>query len=71
MTLAIRPEDVRITQGAGAPARVIREVPRGHYTELLLALGDAKVRAFVGGNFVSGNEEVAIAFARVQVFLAD
>lgn len=49
--LAIRPEDLRISpesgpESAGALATVERELPRGHFTELVLRLGATELRAF-------------------------
>src|SRR6185437_11764765 len=46
--IAVRPEDVHVSvSGDGAEARVVREVPRGHYKELVLQAGSNDVRAFV------------------------
>ncbi len=40
-TLGVRPEDVRVRRdGSGAPARVTKIIPRGHFTEVVLALGE-------------------------------
>jgi putative spermidine/putrescine transport system ATP-binding protein len=49
--LAVRPEDLRISaetepESVGALATVERELPRGHFTELVLRLGDRELRAF-------------------------
>ena len=53
----MRPEDVRVSlNGDGAPADVVREVPRGHYKELVLALGPNEVRAFVGADLPSADQ---------------
>lgn len=41
-TLGVRPEDVRIRgDGPGAAARLIKIIPRGHFTEVVLQLTDA------------------------------
>jgi putative spermidine/putrescine transport system ATP-binding protein len=45
--VAVRPEDVVLVTG-GVPARVLRVVPRGHFTEVVLALGETHVRAYLG-----------------------
>jgi ABC-type Fe3+/spermidine/putrescine transport system ATPase subunit len=64
----VRPEDVRVSvDGDGAPADVIREVPRGHYKELVLNAGPNEVRAFVGTDVPSA-EHVHISFARVLLY---
>jgi ABC-type Fe3+/spermidine/putrescine transport system ATPase subunit len=64
----IRPEDVRVSSnGDGALAEVVREVPRGHYKELVLSAGPNEIRAFVGTDVPSA-ERVRIAFARVLLY---
>jgi ABC-type Fe3+/spermidine/putrescine transport system ATPase subunit len=64
----VRPEDVRVSlDGHGAAADVVREVPRGHYKELVLTAGPNEVRAFVGTDVPSA-EHVRISFARVLLY---
>jgi putative spermidine/putrescine transport system ATP-binding protein len=46
---------------------VIREVPRGHYKELVLALGPNEVRAFVGAD-LPPTDQVRISFARTLLY---
>ncbi|WP_265442670.1 ABC transporter ATP-binding protein [Flexivirga meconopsidis] len=46
--LAIRPEDVRLDDPDGTPATVIRQVPLGHYREVVLGVGGVELRAFTG-----------------------
>jgi putative spermidine/putrescine transport system ATP-binding protein len=53
--------------GDGATAEVVREVPRGHYKELVLNAGPNEVRAFVGTDVPSA-ERVRISFARVLLY---
>jgi putative spermidine/putrescine transport system ATP-binding protein len=66
--IGVRPEDVLVSvDGDGAEARVIREVPRGHYKELALQLGDHEVRSFVGAE-VPTAERVRVRFGRVLVY---
>jgi putative spermidine/putrescine transport system ATP-binding protein len=45
--VAVRPEDVVLAPD-GAPARVLRVVPRGHFTEVVLGIGEAEIRAYLG-----------------------
>jgi putative spermidine/putrescine transport system ATP-binding protein len=64
----VRPEDVRVSlNGDGANAEVVREVPRGHYKELVLTAGPNEVRAFVGPDLPSA-DRVRISFARVLLY---
>jgi putative spermidine/putrescine transport system ATP-binding protein len=64
----VRPEDVLVSlNGDGAPADVVREVPRGHYKELVLALGPNEVRAFVGAD-LPPTDQVRISFARTLLY---
>lgn len=45
-TLGVRPEDVLIrTDGPGAAARVIKIIPRGHFTEVVVQLNGADAEA--------------------------
>ena len=64
----VRPEDVRVSlNGDGAAADVVREVPRGHYKELVLNVGPNEVRAFVGAD-VPPAERVRVSFNRVLLY---
>jgi ABC-type sugar transport system ATPase subunit len=64
----VRPEDVRVSlNGDGASAEVVREVPRGHYKELVLTAGPNEVRAFVGTDLPPA-ERVRISFARALLY---
>ncbi|MDE3191223.1 MAG: ABC transporter ATP-binding protein [Acidobacteriota bacterium] len=66
--IGVRPEDVMVsTAGDGAEAHVLREIPRGHYKELVMQLGEAEVRAFVGPE-VSTSERQRVRFARAVVY---
>lgn len=65
--IAIRPEDIQLTDGAGATGRIIRRIPRGHYTELVLETGLGVLRAFVS-NHVQVSETVIFRFQRVLVY---
>jgi ABC-type Fe3+/spermidine/putrescine transport system ATPase subunit len=64
----IRPEDVRVSvDGDGADADVVREVPRGHYKELVLKAGPNEVRAFVPSELPPA-ERVRFCFARALLY---
>jgi ABC-type Fe3+/spermidine/putrescine transport system ATPase subunit len=66
--VGVRPEDVAVSaDGDGAEARVLREVPRGHYKELALQLGEQEVRSFVGTD-LPAHERVRVRFARAVVY---
>ena len=66
--IAVRPEDVQVgTNGGGADARVLREVPRGHYKELVLDLGGDQVRAFVSVDHPDV-EQTRVRFGRVLMY---
>jgi len=66
--IGVRPEDVRVTEdGDGAEAVTLREIPRGHYKELVLHLGDAEVRAFVPPE-LPVSERHRVRFTRVVVY---
>jgi putative spermidine/putrescine transport system ATP-binding protein len=66
--VGIRPEDVRVGHPGGVPARVVREVPRGHFTEFVLGLGPLTLRAFVGADSPVGRETVPVTFGRALVY---
>jgi len=67
-TFGVRPEDVQVTaDGRGADATVVREVPRGHYKELVLAAGENELRAFVGSD-MRLPERVRVSFGRVLCY---
>jgi ABC-type Fe3+/spermidine/putrescine transport system ATPase subunit len=64
----IRPEDVNVSlNGDGAEAEIVREVPRGHYKELVLRAGPNEVRAFVAPELPSA-ERVRISFGRALLY---
>jgi putative spermidine/putrescine transport system ATP-binding protein len=64
----VRPEDVRVTlDGDGAEADVVREVPRGHYKELVLRAGSNELRAFVGAE-LPPVDRVRVTFARALLY---
>jgi ABC-type Fe3+/spermidine/putrescine transport system ATPase subunit len=66
-TISIRPEDV-VVGGQGAPARVTRVIPRGHFTEIVLELGETSLRAYVDGDSVATNGMVPVRFRRALVY---
>lgn len=67
MEVAVRPEDIQLTQEDGAPGRVVRRVPRGHYAELMLETAVGTLRAFVP-NHTPVSDTVTFRFQRVLVY---
>jgi putative spermidine/putrescine transport system ATP-binding protein len=66
--VAVRPEDVQVSlDGDGAEAAVVREVPRGHYKELVLQAGQHELRAFVSAELATA-ERVRVSFARALLY---
>ncbi len=66
--IGVRPEDVQVTASAdGAEAVVLREIPRGHYKELVLQLGDEQARAFVAPELPPA-ERHRVRFARAVLY---
>ena len=66
--IGVRPEDVQVaTGGEGAEAVVLREIPRGHYKELVLQLGETEARAFVAPELATA-ERHRVRFARAVVY---
>jgi ABC-type Fe3+/spermidine/putrescine transport system ATPase subunit len=69
--IGVRPEDVQVSaNGDGAAAQVLREVPRGHYKELALQLGDREIRSFVASELGLG-DAVRVRFGRALVYRDD
>jgi len=70
----IRPEDVVISlpdpdpdpdpDRAAATGRVVRNVPLGHYRELVIEVGGATLRAFVSSAATIPDDAVGVAFTR-------
>ncbi|MFI6319640.1 ABC transporter ATP-binding protein [Nonomuraea sp. NPDC050556] len=69
--IGVRPEDVKVSADADGPATVTRVIHRGHYTELVLSLGEERLRAFVstGAELVEGTA-VRVEIARAAVWEA-
>jgi putative spermidine/putrescine transport system ATP-binding protein len=66
--VGVRPEDVEVTaNGDGAEATVVREIPRGHYKELVLKLGADEARAFVAPELTT-SEQPRIRFTRAVLY---
>jgi putative spermidine/putrescine transport system ATP-binding protein len=66
--IGVRPEDVQVSaDGDGAEAAVVREVPRGHYKEVVLELGAAELRAFVATE-LSTSERLRVRFSRALLY---
>ncbi|HET8607586.1 MAG TPA: ABC transporter ATP-binding protein [Gaiellaceae bacterium] len=71
--IGVRPEDVHVVadgDGEGAEATVLREVPRGHYKELVLGLGGEEIRAFVPAD-LPPSDRFRIRFARALLYRDD
>jgi hypothetical protein len=67
MEVGIRPEDVAITaNGDGTEATVLREIPRGHYKELVLKVGGDEARAFVAPDLTT--ERPRVRFTRAVLY---
>jgi ABC-type Fe3+/spermidine/putrescine transport system ATPase subunit len=68
LEVGVRPEDVEVTaNGDGAEATVVREIPRGHYKELVLRVGADEARAFVPPE-LAAVERPRIRFARAVLY---
>jgi putative spermidine/putrescine transport system ATP-binding protein len=66
--VGVRPEDVHVSaDGDGAEAAVVREVPRGHFKELVLRMGEHEVRAFVAPDLDSAGP-LRVRFARALLY---
>jgi ABC-type Fe3+/spermidine/putrescine transport system ATPase subunit len=66
--VAVRPEDVQVSlDGEGAEASLVREVPRGHYKELVLNAGPNEIRAFVSAELPTA-EHVRLRFGRALLY---
>jgi putative spermidine/putrescine transport system ATP-binding protein len=66
--VGVRPEDVEVTlDGDGAEATVRREIPRGHYKELVLRVGEEEARAFVPPE-LTASETLRIRFTRAVLY---
>jgi ABC-type Fe3+/spermidine/putrescine transport system ATPase subunit len=62
--VGVRPEDVQVSpDGDGAEAEIVREVPRGHFKELVLRAGPNEIRAFVPAELATV-DRARIGFAR-------
>ncbi|MFE7977040.1 ABC transporter ATP-binding protein [Streptomyces shenzhenensis] len=69
--LAIRPEDVRLVEhGQGVPARVVRDVPLGHYRDVTISVGGQELHAFTPSTARPAGE-VAVVFERAVDFAPD
>ena len=67
-TVCVRPEDVQlVANDEGAAGSVVRSIPRGHFTEIVVELGpDLQVRAFAESTREVG-ETVGIRWRRALV----
>ena len=68
LEVGVRPEDVEVTtNGEGAEVSVLREIPRGHYKELVLKVGADEARAFVAPE-LTASERPRIRFTRAVLY---
>jgi ABC-type Fe3+/spermidine/putrescine transport system ATPase subunit len=68
LEVGIRPEDVTIAaNGDGTEVTVLREIPRGHYKELVLKVGADEARAFVAPELTAA-ERPRIRFTRAVLY---
>jgi putative spermidine/putrescine transport system ATP-binding protein len=68
--VCVRPEDVRLAkEGAGPAVAVRREIPRGHYKQLMIEVGGAELQAFVPPDFTV--TECRLTFGRALVYRND
>ncbi|HEX7083759.1 MAG TPA: ABC transporter ATP-binding protein [Gaiellaceae bacterium] len=66
--VGVRPEDVQVSpDGDGAEAEIVREVPRGHFKELVLRAGPNEIRAFVPAELATV-DRARIGFARALLY---
>jgi putative spermidine/putrescine transport system ATP-binding protein len=66
--VGVRPEDVVLSaNGDGAEATVVREIPRGHYKELVLKVGGVDTRAFVPPD-IAPSERPRVRFTRAVLY---
>jgi putative spermidine/putrescine transport system ATP-binding protein len=65
--ICVRPEDVRLSpDGPGPKVSVVRDIPRGHYKEVVLDLAGTEIRAFVPPGFTA--PQAHVTFARALVY---
>ena len=68
LEVGIRPEDVTIAaNGDGTEVTVLREIPRGHYKELVLKVGADEARAFVAPELAAADRP-RIRFTRAVLY---
>jgi ABC-type Fe3+/spermidine/putrescine transport system ATPase subunit len=71
--VCVRPEDVRLAKdGAGPIVSVRREIPRGHYKQMVLEVGGSELQAFVPPDFPNFPlTECRLTFGRALVYQND
>jgi ABC-type Fe3+/spermidine/putrescine transport system ATPase subunit len=68
--VCVRPEDVRLAkEGAGPTVSVRREIPRGHYKQMVIEVGGSELQAFVSPDFTA--TECRLTFGRALVYRND
>lgn len=69
-SVGVRPEDVRVQAGGEPTASVVKEIPHGHFKEIVLRLDGADsttLRAYVGSEMASTGR-VSVSFARALLY---
>ncbi|WP_307812127.1 ABC transporter ATP-binding protein [Lacisediminihabitans changchengi] len=67
--VAIRPEDVQLAAvGAGAPGTIVRDIPLGHYRELIVRVGDQELRVFDSALRRWASNDVFVTISRASTF---
>lgn len=67
LDIAVRPEEVRIVEHDGAPARLLQRIARGHYQELILSAPFGKLRVFAPNDREVG-DQVQFVFQRALLY---
>jgi ABC-type Fe3+/spermidine/putrescine transport system ATPase subunit len=70
--VAVRPEDVQLSSSStGARGRVVRDIPLGHYRELIVDVGGHEVQVFDSANSRWGTRDVFVSFTRATSFVTE
>lgn len=67
-TTAIRPEDVLLGDGGNVTGTVTRVVPRGHFAEVVVAIGDVSLHSFTGSGRLAEGDRTTVRIRRRMLF---
>jgi putative spermidine/putrescine transport system ATP-binding protein len=70
LEIGVRPEEVRLAPAGGdggVPASLLKRIPRGHFTEVVVAFGEHTARVFVPLDFALP-ERLEVSFGRVLLY---